>query len=165
MFLHRHLALVDSCGTLKGQYSDSGLCTLSPISNVSNSFSQLDTTISSVGSQVYVPDGNVISSQGDRLVLCLMFVGESTQIIDFFDQINNTSSCKTAGHQLTTTHTIVSFALQVSHFICWSSYRQYCKTLKMGLGIPVVSEPTFNRVIEMIYGPVQDMLKNRQQVL
>ena len=42
------------------------------LSDVGNSFSHLDTTISSVGSPVYAPDGNVISSQGDLLVLCLL---------------------------------------------------------------------------------------------
>ena len=65
------------------------------------------------------------------------------------------------GHQLTSTRTIVSLALQVAHFVFGSSYRQYYKTLKMGLGIPVVSEGTFNHVIEMVYGPVEEMLKEQ----
>ena len=67
------------------------------------------------------------------------------------------------GHQLTLTRTIASLALQVAHFVFGSSYRQYYKTLRMGLGIPVVSEGTFNHVIEMVYGPVEDMLRKRQQ--
>lgn len=62
------------------------------------------------------------------------------------------------GHHFTSVRTKVSLALQVAHYVFGSSYRQYYKTLKMALGIPVVSESTFNRVIEMIYEHVDAML-------
>ena len=63
-------------------YSASGLCTSSPISDVSNSFSQLDTTISSVGSPVYAPDSKIdLISRRPVDVDRFLFVGESTQLI------------------------------------------------------------------------------------
>ena len=201
------------CDTPKRRFGVSlatELCTSTPV-NVSNSFSQLDTSFSSVGSpdSVYAPDAcKNLMWKRPVVVNRFLFVGESTQLIDLVNQINSSCSCKTAGckghliphevvstglggsvevklicngcwartlsfnssskhvvprqgHQLTSVRTIVSLALQVAHFVFGSSYRQYYKTLKMGLGIPVVSEGTFNHVIEMVYGPVADMLREQ----
>ena len=65
------------------------------------------------------------------------------------------------GQQLTSVRTIASLALQVAHFVFGSSYRQYYKIVKLALGMPAVVPDTFYHVIELVYKPIEDMLKEQ----
>ena len=49
----------------------------------------------------------------------------------------------------------------MAHLVFGSSYRQYYKIVKLALGMPAVVPDTFYHVTELVYKPIEDMLKEQ----